>query len=216
MAVDFPVPVVPMSLKCFVSSCGGMGMPATVRTRYCPRISRDARRCRPRHLEGARHACGSPTAASTQRSREDAEGEREAGYDDHTAFAGCPLGAAHQPMVSIPFYDVIIGLVAVRGALAIDAHAQPRRITATAPIDPAAALLEPVNARRQVDRARLAMRQLRSPRGARSAQCDWNRRTQDRRKRRSRAVLSCSRHASCPVALEPHACSSAVKPEVLR
>ena len=45
MAVDLPVPVVPMSLKCLASSWNGIGIPASVNRCGSDLPSRRPRRC---------------------------------------------------------------------------------------------------------------------------------------------------------------------------
>src|ERR1700733_11858542 len=134
MAVDLPVPVVPINLKCFASSTGGIPTPATVShperpLLRCARTINTPRLCTSRPCR-----CPAPLTNRTQ----------SATASVRTAVIATALTE------SIPFDHEIVALLAKGRRFAIHANAQPLRLTAAPPIDPSALLLELAQVRAQL------------------------------------------------------------------
>src|ERR1700733_2395194 len=124
MAVDLPVPVVPMSLKCLVSSASAIAVLARVSSVGFDRFMRTARRCSAR-----------PSTSTTPRLYVSC-GFRRTNIEKppipSTMATVMKTARVESSMVSITLHDVVVRFLAIGGRAAVHAHAESRGF-ATAP-----------------------------------------------------------------------------------
>src|ERR1700733_11689223 len=174
IAVDLPVPVVPRSLKCLVSSAAATGIPAKVNDSDPALRRRALRRCSLR-----------PSVSTTPRlyisvGLRRISLEHAASPSTQAAAAQTPLRlSAHSRVVghcigSITRDDIEVGVLAVDRCLAIYTDAEPCRLAAAAPLYAASAPLERCDAGGQFVAPRLQRGDLRSRRQCPAHGRRWN------------------------------------------
>src|ERR1700733_4307036 len=141
IAVDLPVPVVPRSLKCLVSSAAATETPARVNCSTPALRRRALRRCSIR-----------PSARTTPRlcvsvglrriSLDPASPSAQAAAAKNPFPLSAHANVVGQCMGSVPRHDVEVGIFAIDRRLAIHADAEPCRLATAAPLYAAAAPFE--------------------------------------------------------------------------
>src|ERR1700756_1954264 len=177
IAVDLPAPVVPMSLKCRVSSQASRGTPASVkaaanrrrRRAIARRACRPARTCAPRLWTSADLRRSARAPASSTAATSGTESLHWVAIQSIVLRTGSVT----------PDHQVVRGFTIGRRA-AVDVHAQPSRGSAVSQLDPSALLSELRDVAAQLVASGTQRRHLRARGQQPPSGSEWDRRRERR------------------------------------